>query len=84
MTEARHQSVVDQFGKYIEIRPVVMKDYPDARMVRLTVASQSFVLSPDGCENLEEAEWVRDMACIALSKIVAAENPPANSRRDGR
>jgi hypothetical protein len=60
-----------EMEKYVEIQPVVMKGYPDAHRVYLKVTSQSFQVTPYGCETKEEAEWMRDMLCIALAKIVA-------------
>ena len=73
MTEARHQSAVERFGRYVEITPVVMDGEPDAQNVFLMSSNQRFCISPDGCENLEVAEWTRDMLCVALSKIVDDE-----------
>ncbi len=73
MTEQRHQSAVDRFGKYVEIKPVVMLGEPDAHHVSLVSTNQSFCVSPDGCKTLERAEWMRDMLCVALSKIVDDE-----------
>jgi hypothetical protein len=60
-----------EMEKYVEIQPVVMEDCPDAHRVYLKVTNQRFQVTPYGCETREEAEWVRDMLCIALAKIVA-------------
>lgn len=57
--------------KYVEIAPVVMDGFPDAHNVFLKVTNQRFQVTPWGCETKENAEWTRDMLCIALAKIVA-------------
>lgn len=56
--------------KYVIISPVVMEDYPDAQNVYLQAGNQRFCFSPHGCETKDEAEWMRDMLCIALDQIV--------------
>lgn len=56
--------------KYTEIAPVVDEDWPDAHNVFLKVTNQRFCVTPHGCETKEQAEWHRDMLCIALTKIV--------------
>lgn len=69
-----------EMEKYVEIRPVIMEDSPDAHNVFLRVKSQSFRVTPYGCETKEEAEWIRDMLCIALASIVKdAPTTTANS-----
>jgi hypothetical protein len=60
-----------EMEKYVEIRPVVMEGSPDAHNVFLKVTNQSFCVTPYGCETKEDAEWSRDMLCVALEKIVA-------------
>jgi len=55
--------------KYIDIRPVVRDDAPDAHKVFLQVTNQRFGIEMY-CDNLEEAEWTRDQLCVALAKIV--------------
>jgi hypothetical protein len=55
--------------RYTEIRPVIVRDFPDAHSVWLRVGNQSFVLSAGGQDfhdTREQAEWARDMLCIAL------------------
>lgn len=59
-----------EMEKYVEILPCVVEGEPDARIVRLKVGNQSFNIN-DHCEDLAHAEWMRDMLCIALAKIVA-------------
>lgn len=61
--------------KYVEIQPVVVEGFPDAHNVFLKVTNQRFSVTPYACETKEEAEWTRDMLCIALMKIVMAEIP---------
>ena len=60
-----------EMEKYVEIRPVIMEGSPDAHNVFLKVTNQSFRVTPYGCDTKEEAEWTRDMLCVALAKIVA-------------
>lgn len=58
--------------RYTEIRPVVVRDTPDAHLLFLKVGNQSFALSAGGQDyhdTKEEAEWARDMLCIALDAI---------------
>jgi hypothetical protein len=37
------------------------------------VANQTFCVTPFAAENREEAEWMRDVLCVALEKIVEDE-----------
>lgn len=69
MTEhtTRHSPEME---RYVEIEPVVMEGYPDAHNVFLKVTNQQFRITPYGCETKEEAEWTRDMLCVALAQIV--------------
>lgn len=60
-----------QMEKYVEIRPTAMEGSPDAHNVFLKVTNQEFCVSKYACETKEEAEWTRDMLCVALAKIVA-------------
>ena len=66
---------VPEMEKYIEIRPVVMDGSPDAHNVFLKVTNQTFCVTPFACETKEEAEWFRDMLCVALGKVVADGTP---------
>ena len=52
----------------------MIEGWPDARHVFLNVGNQHFCVTPHGCENIEEAEWMRDMLVIALAKIVEGEH----------
>ena len=76
MTETHTTRRAPQMEKFVEIRPVIMEGYPDAHHVFLKVGNQQFCVSPDGCETKEEAEWTRDMLCIALAKVVEQSNQP--------
>jgi hypothetical protein len=60
-----------EMEKYVEIAPVVMDGWPDAHHVFLKITNQRFCVTPHGCETKDEAEWHRDMLCIALAKLVA-------------
>jgi len=57
--------------KFVQITPVVMEGYPDACNVWLKVENQKFMISPHSCETRGEAEWLRDMLCIALARVAA-------------
>lgn len=65
-----------EMEKYIEIQPVVMQGYPDAHNVFLKVTNQRFCVTPYACETRENAEWTRDMLCVALAKIAADARSP--------
>ena len=74
MTEPRHQAAVDKYGQYVEIKPIIVRDEPDAHIVALKVNQQSFRLDCSQ-ENLEHAEWMRDMLCVAIAVIVEEAKP---------
>lgn len=59
-----------EMERYVTIAPVVMEGYPDACNVFLQVENQRFTIGY-ASETKDEAEWVRDMLCIALAKIAA-------------
>lgn len=63
-----------EMEKYVTISPVVMDGHPDAHNVFLQVGNQRFTVSQYGCETKDEAEWMRDMLCVALAKVVADAN----------
>jgi hypothetical protein len=69
-----------EMERYVEVRPVVMQGYPDAHHVFLKVTSQSFCVTPHGCETKAEAEWTRDMLCTALARIIADSNSIDDAR----
>ncbi len=54
--------------RYVEIRPVLVRDWPDAHLVFMKIGNQQFQIG-DALETKEEAEWSRDMLCIALDRI---------------
>lgn len=60
-----------EMEKYVTIAPVVMDEFPDAHNVFLQVTNQRFCVTPHGCETKLHAEWMRDMLCIALAKVVS-------------
>jgi hypothetical protein len=59
-----------QMERYVTVAPVVMEGFPDAHNVFLQVTNQRFRVTPYGCETKEEAEWTRDMLCVALARLV--------------
>jgi len=63
--------------RYVTIAPVVIEDWPDAHHVFLQVTNQRFCVTPHGCETKEEAEWTRDMLCVALDQIIREQPPKA-------
>jgi hypothetical protein len=63
----------ERIKRYTDVQPVVMEGFPDAHNVFLQVTNQRFCVTPHGCESKEGAEWMRDMLCIALEKIVMDE-----------
>lgn len=63
-----------EMERYTEIKPVVVEGFPDAHTVWLKATNQSFCVDHYS-ETKEEAEWMRDMLCVALAKIVADANP---------
>lgn len=67
MSETRRAPHMERF---VEVAPVIMPDAPDAHNVFLKVENQRFQITPYGCETKEEAEWMRDMLCIALDQVV--------------
>lgn len=60
-----------EMEKYVTIAPVVVEGSPDAHNVFLQVTNQRFCVTPYACDTKEDAEWTRDMLCVALAKIVA-------------
>jgi hypothetical protein len=60
-----------EMERYVEVRPVVMEGSPDAHNVFLKVTNQSFCVTKHSSETKEEAEWTRDMLCVALAKIAS-------------
>jgi hypothetical protein len=58
--------------RYTEIKPIVVDGSPDAHTLWLKVGNQSFILSAGGQvfhDTKQEAEWARDMLCIALDAM---------------
>lgn len=63
-----------EMERYVDITPTVCDGFPDAQVVWLKVGNQSFKLD-NFSESMEEAEWMRDMLCVALAKIVRDNTP---------
>ena len=62
---------LNEFVKqFVRIAPVVMEGEPEAHNVSLHIGNQGFCVTKYGCENLEEAEWTRDMLCVALESLI--------------
>ncbi len=59
-----------EMEKYVEITPCVVDGEPNAQTVRLKVGVQSFTINYYS-KDMHHAEWMRDMLCNALAKIVA-------------
>src|SRR5262245_34366536 len=58
-----------EMEKYTYIRPVITEEGEQYRIC-LKVDNQEFAIGQYPCVNTSEAEWMRDMLCIALAKIV--------------
>jgi uncharacterized protein DUF1778 len=57
--------------RYVEIKPC--SSTTDEHRVMLVVEQQSFEIGPYPSEDKEHAEWLRDMLCVALAKLVRLE-----------
>lgn len=63
--------------RFTDIRPVVVEGHPDAHLLLLKVGNQQFQLSNGVSEFFDtraEAEWSRDMLCIALDRLQRGED----------
>lgn len=59
--------------RFVEVKRYATDEHPDGHQVQLVVGNQSFILSDGNVEyyeSKEQAEWVRDMLCIALDALV--------------
>lgn len=56
--------------KYINVRPVIVIDEPDAHQVWLDVGCQHFTVG-EYCETKEDAEWLANQLRIALDALQA-------------
>lgn len=67
------------YRQFTDVRHCVMEDQPDAHNVFLIVDNQQFCVTPLALDTKDEAEWMREMLCKALARIVhqAAEQEPA-------
>lgn len=70
MSETHTTRRAPDMERYVRIRPVTIQDWPDAQHVFLKVGNQEFCITSYGVETMEEAEWTRDMLCVALDQIV--------------
>ena len=63
--------------RFTLIRPCVVRGCPDAHTLTLKVGNQEFLLS-NGIggyfDTREEAEWARDMLCVALDRMQCGED----------
>lgn len=63
--------------KYTVIQPCVVQDVPGAHTLSLKIGNQVFRLSNGVAEffdTKEDAEWSRDMLCIALDRLQRGED----------
>lgn len=63
--------------RFTEIKPCVVKDHSDAHTLSLKIGNQTFRLSSgvgEFYDTKDEAEWVRDMLCIALDRLQRGED----------
>lgn len=62
--------------RYTNIRPVIVQDFPDAHLLFLKVDNQEFSIDSGAhfYETKAEAEWARDMLCIALDRLQRGED----------
>ena len=67
MTNEHETRRAPHMEHYTEIVPGSV-DAGHGYLVRLVVDHQSFTVTPEG-ETREEAEWMRDMLCIALDRV---------------
>ena len=75
MSEEENEILVQKMIRdYTTIKPVVMEGFPDASHVWLTVGVQSFIVTPEGVETMDDAKMMQRMLGIALSHIVENEN----------
>lgn len=58
--------------QHVTLKPVVIRDMPDAHNIWLTVGVQSFCMTPYGMERTRDhANWFRDRMVDALAKMIA-------------
>ena len=57
-------------AEYVQIRPVVMEDFPDAHNVFLVVGNQSFCVTPYAMETKTSAEMMAEALRQVLQHIV--------------
>ena len=59
--------------RFTEVRPVLVQDAPDAHLLFLKIGNQQFTIGSHH-DTKEEAEWERDMLCIALDRLQRGES----------
>lgn len=59
-----------EMEKYVKIQPVITED-GEQYAIDLHIDNQRFRVGEYPEETLQGAEWMRDMVCIALAKLVA-------------
>lgn len=64
--------------KYINVRPVIVIDEPDAHQVWLDVGCQHFTVG-EYCETKEQAEWLSSQLQTALLAIISESIPSASA-----
>ncbi len=64
--------------RWTRVQPIVVQDFPYAHILILKVGNQEFRIdSGNGFfDTKEEAEWSRDMLCIALDAMARELNEP--------
>jgi len=61
--------------RYVRVRPWATEAHPDGHKVELVIENQGFPISNGADyyhETRQEAEWCRDMLCIALDRFASA------------
>ena len=58
--------------RFTDIRPIVVEGFPDAHTLWLRVDNQSFMIDSGAgyFDTKKEAEWARNMLCIAIDSIL--------------
>lgn len=59
-----------EMEKYVKIQPVITED-GEQYVIDLYIGNQRLRVGQYPEETLKGAEWMRDMVCIALAKLVA-------------
>ena len=76
MAEAHATRRCPHMERYTSVTPCIVDGCPDAHALLLKVGNQSFMLSAGGqdfYDTKDEAEWARDMLCIALDNMTQSQ-----------